>query len=108
MSLTRYMRILLMFDLPSQDDYEKKEYRIFHKQLIKNGFVMIQFSVYVKAVNSYSKVKREVDKLKNYIPQNGNIRALAVTEKQWLDMYLILGHRNVNEIYNNSRRYVKI
>ncbi len=102
------MRILLMFDLPSQEDYEKKEYRIFHKNLIKNGFVMIQFSVYVKAINSYSKINREINKLRKNIPKNGNIRVLSVTEKQYQDMILILGHKNINEIYNNDRRYIKI
>lgn len=102
------MRILLMFDLPSQEDYEKKEYRIFHKNLIKNGFVMIQFSVYVKAINSYSKINREINKLRKSIPKNGNIRVLSVTEKQYQDMILILGHKNINEIYNNDRRYIKI
>lgn len=97
-----------MFDLPSQEDYEKKEYRLFHKQLVKNGFIMIQFSVYIKATNAYSKTKREIDKLKNFIPKQGNIRAITITEKQYQDMVLILGHKNINEIYNNDKRYLKI
>lgn len=108
MSLSRYMRILLMFDLPSIDDYDKKDYRIFHKNLLKNGYYMIQYSIYIKTVNTYSKIKREIDKVKKFTPQKGNIRILWLTEKQYQDIVLIKGHKNVNEIYNDEKRYVKI
>ncbi len=97
-----------MFDLPSHEDYEKKEYRTFHKNLNKNGFLMIQFSIYVKAVNTYSKVAREIEKVKTFAPKKGNIRMFSLTEKQYQDMVLIVGDRNINEIYNNDRRYIKI
>lgn len=108
MNEIKYMRIILMFDLPSKEDYEKKEYRVFHNALIKNGYVMMQFSIYIKATNSHTKIKREVDKIRKYIPKSGNIRVLSITEKQYLNMEIILGHKNINEIYNNSRRYIKI
>ena len=108
MSNVRYMRIILMFDLPSKEDYEKKEYRIFHNALIKNGYSMMQFSVYIKAVNSHSKMHREIDKFRKYIPRAGNVRVLYVTENQYLNMEVILGHKNVNEIYNTGKRYLKI
>lgn len=108
MSEIKYMRLILFFDLPSKEDYERKEYSIFHNALIKNGYVMMQFSVYIKATNSISKVKREIEKIKKFIPKSGNIRILSITEKQYLNMEIILGHKNINEIYNNSRRYIKI
>ena len=97
-----------MFDLPSREDYEKKEYRKFHSALIKNGYVMMQFSVYVKATNSHSKLDREIDKFRKVIPSSGNVRILHITENQYLNMEVILGHKNINEIYNNSKRYIKI
>ena len=108
MNEIKYMRLILFFDLPSKEDYEKKDYRLFHNSLIKNGYVMIQFSVYIKAINSFSKVQREIDKIRKEIPQSGNIRMLAITEKQYLNMAIILGHKNINEIYNNTKRYLKI
>ena len=108
MNEIKYMRLILFFDLPSKEDYEKKEYRLFQKALIKNGYVMMQFSVYIKAINSFSKVKREMQKIKKDIPSGGNIRMIAITEKQYLNMEIILGHKNINEIYNNTERYTKI
>ena len=102
------MRLILFFDLPSKEDYEKKDYRFFHNSLIKNGYVMMQFSVYIKAINSFSKVQREIDKIRKEISRSGNIRVLAITEKQHLNMVIILGRKNINEIYNNTKRYLKI
>ena len=42
----KLMRMLCMFDLPVDTEKEKRAYRIFRKNLIKEGFVMIQFSIY--------------------------------------------------------------
>ncbi len=102
------MRLLLLFDLPSIESYEKKEYLIFRKTLLRNGYMMMQFSVYMKCVNTQTKIDQEVLKLKKYIPKNGNIRIIAVTEQQYQNMYILLGNKKINEIYNNTERYIKI
>ena len=47
----RFMRILVMFDLPTETSEERRDYRKFRKNLIKNGFIMMQESVYVKPVS---------------------------------------------------------
>ena len=45
----RFMRVLVMFDLPTETSLQRKNYRKFRKTLIKNGFIMMQESVYVKS-----------------------------------------------------------
>ncbi len=102
------MRLLLLFDLPSVEAYEKKEYLTFRKSLLKNGYIMVQFSVYMKSLNTQVKIENEVQKIKKYIPKNGNIRILSITEKQYQNMYLLLGNKKINEVYNNTERYIKI
>ena len=42
------MRLMIMFDLPVETSEERKEYRKFRKNLINEGFIMIQYSVYVR------------------------------------------------------------
>ena len=42
------MRILVMFDLPTETSEDRRNYRKFRKNLIKNGFIMMQESVYVR------------------------------------------------------------
>lgn len=44
------MRLMIMFDLPVDTAVDRKQYRQFRKNLINEGFVMIQYSVYVRCV----------------------------------------------------------
>lgn len=46
------MRMLCLFDLPVELPEERKAYREFRKNLIKEGFIMIQYSVYVRTCPS--------------------------------------------------------
>lgn len=102
------MRIIVMFDLPNTEKEENKSYRIFHDDLIRNGYIMMQFSIYVKCVNVTTKIDNEINKIRKYLPKEGNIRVLSITEKQYNSMKLILGNQNINEIYNNAERFTKI
>ena len=42
------LRLLCFFDLPMETNQEKRVYRNFRKDLIANGFEMLQFSVYYR------------------------------------------------------------
>ena len=42
------MRIIIFFDLPIETVQDRREYSRFHKYLVKNGFLMMQKSVYCK------------------------------------------------------------
>lgn len=102
------MRLILFYDLPNVESYETREYNQFRKTLLKNGYTMIQFSVYMKTINTQTKIDQEVKKITKYLPRNGNIRVISVTEKQYSNMYILVGKKKVNEIYNNTERYIKI
>lgn len=102
------MRIIVMFDLPNTEKDESKEYRIFHNDLIRNGYFMMQYSIYVKCVNATTKIDFEINKIKKHIPKEGSIRVLTITENQYNSMKIILGEQNLNEVYNNASRYVKV
>ena len=55
------MRLIVFFDLPTQTDKDLIEYRKFRNFLIKNGFIMMQKSVYSKLVlnnNSLNLLKK--------------------------------------------------
>ncbi|MGL5617808.1 MAG: CRISPR-associated endonuclease Cas2 [Metamycoplasmataceae bacterium] len=107
-STFRNMRLLLFFDLPSVELYEKKEYLKFRKSLLKNGYIMLQFSVYIKSINTSQKINGEIKKIKNELPNGGNIRIVQITESQYENMFILIGNKKINEIYNNSERYIKI
>lgn len=99
------MRVLVFFDLPVTTETHKKAYRKFHKFLLKNGFLMLQESVYCKmAVNSIA-VKTIVDNVHRNKPEEGLIQLLTVTEKQYSKMDIIIGDIK-NEILDTDERLV--
>lgn len=57
MGLYRYMRSILMFDLPVLTATDRKNYRQFVKFLKQSGFIMFQESVYIKLSINESNVK---------------------------------------------------
>lgn len=52
------MRLLCFFDLPMETVQEKRTYRNFRKELIANGFEMLQFSVYYRTCPNRSFAKK--------------------------------------------------
>ena len=104
----KIMRMLCMFDLPVGTDAEKRAYRTFRKNLIKEGFVMVQYSVYVRVCPSREYANRLEARIKKFIPQEGNIRLLCVTEKQYADMKLLVGSRSTAETAIGTERMIVI
>lgn len=93
----KIMRLICMFDLPVETGDEKRNYRIFRKKLIEEGFVMVQYSVYVRTCPSREYATRLENRLKKAIPSKGNVRLLSVTEKQYEDMKLLVGSKSTAE-----------
>lgn len=105
MSSGRFMRIIVFFDLPTETSEDKRNYRNFRKALIKNGFIMMQESVYCKLLTTPSvenSVKNIIHKNK---PDKGIVQTLLVTEKQFTKMEFIVGEWK-NDIINNDERVV--
>ncbi|HEM2554238.1 CRISPR-associated endonuclease Cas2 [Streptococcus suis] len=102
------MRLLCFFDLPMETTQEKRQYRLFRKELIANGFEMLQFSVYYRTCPNRSFATKFYKKLQqSHIPA-GNVRLLAVTEKQFSEMVLIVGGKTRQEEAISDRKLVII
>jgi CRISPR-associated protein Cas2 len=97
-----------MFDLPTETSIDKKQYTIFRKKIIKLGYIMIQFSVYMKTINVQTKTEREIKKIQEITPKSGNIRLLVVTELQYNNMKLVKGEMTLNERINNNIKHIII
>lgn len=102
------MRVLCMFDLPVDTDKEKREYRNFKKKLILEGFVMLQYSVYIRTCPNRQYSERLQKRLAKNLPANGNIRLLEITGKQYEDMKILVGTKSLNEKIANDERFVVI
>lgn len=101
----RYMRLLLMFDLPTETAEERKAYRQFRKFLLDEGFIMHQYSVYSKLLLNNSANNAMIARLKEHNPKKGHISLLTVTEKQFARMIYLHGERN-QSIANSDARIV--
>lgn len=97
-----------MFDLPSETKKEMKDYRIFRKSLLENGFVMLQYSIYYRSLPNRSSLKKYESILKRLVPQGGNVRLLYVSETQFQDMILLAGSRSRQEEVVGVNRLVVI
>ena len=104
----KIMRMLCMFDLPVETEEQRRAYRIFRKNLIQEGFVMIQYSIYVRICPSREYANRLENRIKKGIPQEGNVRLLCVTEKQYVDMKLLVGSRQTAETAIGTGRLIII
>ena len=92
----RFMRIIIMFDLPTESLEDKRNYRDFRKLLIENGFLMLQKSVYCKLALNGTKVRAVLTRLRAQLPRKGLVQALVITEKQFAGMELLVGETNSN------------
>ena len=98
------VRLLCMFDLPCETESEKRDYRIFRKHLLSNGFVMLQYSIYYRTLPNRSALKKYETILKKHLPKYGNIRLLYVSETQFQGMLLLNGSMDFQEkIVGNNR-----
>lgn len=90
----KQMRIILIYDLPMVEEDDRKIYSRFHNKLKRNGFYMIQYSVYTKVLQNDSSVKQIELKLEKIIPKKGNIVILQLTEKQFQNIKYLRGEKN--------------
>ena len=90
----RFMRMILMFDMPMQSPEDKRTYRQFRKYLLSEGFLMHQFSIYSKLLLNDTANKAMLRRLEKNNPKVGNISLLTVTEKQFARMIYLNGEKS--------------
>ena len=101
----RYMRLLVLFDLPVTTTEERREYTKFRKYLIKSGFMMFQESVYCRMALNRTAARLISDGIKRNSPPAGIVPLLCITEKQFADMEYITGEF-VSDVIDSDERLV--
>lgn len=99
------MRVLVMFDLPVGSSEQRKEYTRFRKFLIKNGFLMMQESIYCKLALNAMVVNAIKDQVYKNKPKEGLVQLLTITEKQYERMEIIVGSEQ-KEVLESDERLV--
>lgn len=93
----RFMRIIVMFDLPVVTEKQRKIATKFRNYLLDDGFIMMQYSVYSRICKNNDDLNKHINRLKINAPKNGNIRLLQVTENQYNNIIMFSGKKESEE-----------
>ena len=93
----RFMRIIVMFDLPVGAEKERKMATKFRNFLLDDGYIMMQFSVYSRICKNNDDLQKHINRLKINTSKKGNIRLIQVTEKQYDNMIMFSGEKQIEE-----------
>lgn len=91
---------MVMFDMPTDTKKARKKYRYLRNKLLKEGYMMMQFSIYIRAFHSYESALYGKKRVKDFIASNiakGSIRMLMFTDKQFGSMDIVVGTKEENE-----------
>lgn len=99
------MRVIVFFDLPVLSTADRRNYSRFRRYLIKNGFIMMQESVYSKLVLNGTAANTVSEKVKTHLPPDGLVQMLKITEKQYAKIELLVGS-SVSEYISTTDRMI--
>ncbi len=85
------MWLVAMFDLPVDTRRARKEYALFRKALLKDGFTRMQFSIYIRHCASEENSDVHILRVQRSLPPDGEVRLLAITDKQFERMRVFWG-----------------
>lgn len=97
----------MFFDLPTDTAEDKRNYRCFRKILIRNGFIMLQESVYCRMFITPSSENAAMEIIRKNKPPAGNVQMLSVTEKQFSKMEYLVGEYH-SELVDSDERLIII
>lgn len=107
-SRLRIMRVILFYDLPSDSERARKIYSFFHGFLIKNGFYMIQESIYGCLARNHDFARLTINKVKANSPAEGDVRCLLITEQQYQNIHIFSGSVSSQEKIHSLQPLVEI
>lgn len=93
LSAYRSMWLMALFDLPVVEPEERRNYARFRKVLLKDGFMMLQFSVYARYLPSEEAAEAHRKIVRLAVPPRGEVRLIAVTDHQFAKMEVFFGRR---------------
>jgi len=89
----KIMWLYVMFDLPTDTKRQRHDAALFRKNLLKDGFSMHQYSVYIRHCASEEAATVHITRVKGFVPDEGLISILKVTDKQFGNTIQIVGRK---------------
>lgn len=89
----RILWVLVFFDLPTETKKERSIASKFRKEILRDGFAMFQFSIYLRHCSSRENADVHINRVKILLPEKGHIGIMTVTDKQFGMMELFYGKK---------------
>ena len=89
----RVMWVMVLFDLPTETKKDIRAYTLFRKRLLKDGFTMFQFSIYIRHCASMENAEVHKKRVKSFLPEFGKVGILCITDKQFANIELFFGKK---------------
>jgi CRISPR-associated protein Cas2 len=89
----RTMWVIAMFDLPVDTPAARKAYTRFRKNLLDDGFTMMQFSVYSRYCASIENAEVHIARMGDRLPSVGEVRFLTITDRQFSRIRVFWGKK---------------
>lgn len=93
----KIMRVVVLFDLPTNTKSERRAATQFRKFLLDDGFDMLQYSVYTRLCPNRDGAEKHMLRIRRNTPDTGSVRLLYLTEQQFTNMYILVGEKTVQE-----------
>ena len=94
---------MVLFDLPTGTSRERGDAARFRNELLKNGYDMLQWSVYARICHSLEVAERHKRDLQRIVPGKGQVRVMLVTEKQFSRMEFLIGEPSLQEKFHSGQ-----
>lgn len=104
----RFMRLMVFFDLPVNTKKSRRDYARFRKALIQDGFLMLQYSVYVRLTRNHDDARKHLRLVEDNLPPAGSVRAMIITEKQYTQMKLLCGQQMKDEHFLDTKDLIEV
>lgn len=79
----RIMWLFVFFDLPTETKKDRRNAQQFRKNLMKDGFTMMQYSVYTRHCASSESADVHEKRVNALLPPLGKVSMLRITDKQY-------------------------
>ncbi|MBU6165221.1 MAG: CRISPR-associated endonuclease Cas2 [Alphaproteobacteria bacterium] len=97
------MWVIAMFDLPVDTPTARRAYARFRKDLLGDGFSMMQFSIYIRHCASIDNAEIHVARMGACVPEQGEVRFLTITDNQFGRIKVFVGKKRQNPAASPSQ-----
>lgn len=85
--------VIVFFDLPTETKEDRRQYTLFRQFLLDDGFIMMQYSIYMRHCASIENAQVHIGRVKAALPPDGEVRILRITDKQFGKIEVFYGKK---------------